>query len=209
MNRLVPLGEQFTRCGPCLLLMPCAGRDDDRPGVEQDADDRLAAAGGASRRRAGCWSAALRALLNGRDSRRPEAGRAQGAILRLLVRRTTSRRRDLRSQPHRRPQRKKSASRKFRCQCGQYANLKRDLAARHLTSSEYTRAKTELIQELTDRARRGTRPRAGSRGGKSGTSRRNDSRRVRSRGPPRPRGRLPVGVPRQAWRGRAARTSAR
>lgn len=34
-----------------------------------------------------------------------------------------------------------------------YADLKRDLAARHDESGSYTRAKTELIQELTDRAR--------------------------------------------------------
>jgi len=34
-----------------------------------------------------------------------------------------------------------------------YADLKRDLAARHDASASYTRAKTSLIQELTDRAR--------------------------------------------------------
>jgi|GEM_PF-5034450 hypothetical protein len=34
-----------------------------------------------------------------------------------------------------------------------YADLKSDLAVRHEASSGYTRAKTELIQELPDRAR--------------------------------------------------------
>jgi GrpB-like predicted nucleotidyltransferase (UPF0157 family) len=34
-----------------------------------------------------------------------------------------------------------------------YADLKRDLAVRYEASADYTRAKTELIQELTDRAR--------------------------------------------------------
>jgi len=34
-----------------------------------------------------------------------------------------------------------------------YGDLKRELAARHVTSAEYTRGKTGLIQELTDRAR--------------------------------------------------------
>lgn len=34
-----------------------------------------------------------------------------------------------------------------------YGDLKRELAARHDASASYTRAKTELIQELTDRAR--------------------------------------------------------
>jgi GrpB-like predicted nucleotidyltransferase (UPF0157 family) len=34
-----------------------------------------------------------------------------------------------------------------------YADLKRGLAARHESSAGYTRAKTDLIQELTDRAR--------------------------------------------------------
>jgi GrpB-like predicted nucleotidyltransferase (UPF0157 family) len=34
-----------------------------------------------------------------------------------------------------------------------YAGLKRDLAAQYGSSADYTRAKTELIQELTDRAR--------------------------------------------------------
>jgi GrpB-like predicted nucleotidyltransferase (UPF0157 family) len=34
-----------------------------------------------------------------------------------------------------------------------YAALKRDLAAAHLTYEDYTRGKTELIQELTDQAR--------------------------------------------------------
>jgi GrpB-like predicted nucleotidyltransferase (UPF0157 family) len=34
-----------------------------------------------------------------------------------------------------------------------YAELKQRLAAEHLDGDEYTRAKTELIQELTDRAR--------------------------------------------------------
>jgi len=38
-------------------------------------------------------------------------------------------------------------------QARRYADLKRDLAVRHGASSGYTRAKTELIQELTDRAR--------------------------------------------------------
>ncbi len=45
MNRWIRLGEQFTRCGPCLLLLPCAGRADDRPGVERDADDRVVTGG--------------------------------------------------------------------------------------------------------------------------------------------------------------------
>ncbi len=34
-----------------------------------------------------------------------------------------------------------------------YAELKRTLAAAHTTGDAYTRAKTELIQELTDKAR--------------------------------------------------------
>ena len=34
-----------------------------------------------------------------------------------------------------------------------YVDLKRDLAVRYEASADYTRAKTELIQELTDRAR--------------------------------------------------------
>lgn len=34
-----------------------------------------------------------------------------------------------------------------------YGALKRELAIRHEASSDYTRAKTDLIQELTDRAR--------------------------------------------------------
>ena len=36
---------------------------------------------------------------------------------------------------------------------GRYAALKRRLAALHDDGAEYTRAKTELIQELTDKAR--------------------------------------------------------
>jgi GrpB-like predicted nucleotidyltransferase (UPF0157 family) len=38
-------------------------------------------------------------------------------------------------------------------QAKRYADTKRDLAVRHEAWSGYTRAKTELIQELTDRAR--------------------------------------------------------
>jgi GrpB-like predicted nucleotidyltransferase (UPF0157 family) len=34
-----------------------------------------------------------------------------------------------------------------------YAELKQRLAAEHTDGTEYTKAKTELIQELTDRAR--------------------------------------------------------
>jgi GrpB-like predicted nucleotidyltransferase (UPF0157 family) len=34
-----------------------------------------------------------------------------------------------------------------------YAELKQRLAAQHTDGTEYTKAKTELIQELTDRAR--------------------------------------------------------
>jgi len=43
--------------------------------------------------------------------------------------------------------------RTYPAQARRYAGLKRDLAVRHGASSGYTRAKTELIQELTDRAR--------------------------------------------------------